>query len=62
MNLIQHNQKKMTRFSVEAIDHVEIYVEDQVKSVKWYSQVFGFHLIKDLEFWSANSGPVFGRK
>lgn len=50
----------MCGFSVEAVDHIELYVEDQEKSVKWYDDTFGFKVIKELEFWSkSEDGPLF---
>ena len=50
----------MSNFSIEAIDHIEIYVEDQAKAAKWYDEIFGFKIIKELEFWSKNNGgPLF---
>ena len=50
----------MSNFSIEAIDHIEIYVEDKEKTVKWYDEIFGFKVISELEFWSQNDGgPLF---
>ena len=50
----------MSGFSVDAVDHIELYVEDQEKSVKWYDEIFGFEIIKELEFWSkSEDGPLF---
>ena len=50
----------MSDISVEAVDHIEIYVEDQNKAAKWYDEIFGFKIIKELEFWSKkDDGPLF---
>ena len=50
----------MSDFSIDAVDHIELYVKDQTKSVKWYDKIFGFKVIKELEFWSENEdGPLF---
>ena len=50
----------MCGFSVDAVDHIELYVEDQIKSIKWYDEIFGFKIIKELEFWSkSKGGPLF---
>ena len=50
----------MSGFSVDAIDHIELYIEDQAKSVKWYNEIFGFKIIKEFEFWSkSEEGPLF---
>lgn len=50
----------MNTFLVDAIDHIEIYVEDQEKTAKWYDKVFSFKIISELEFWSRHDdGPLF---
>lgn len=49
----------MTDFSIEGIDHVEMFVKDRTKAAKWYEEIFGFKIIKELEFWSKNNGPLF---
>ena len=50
----------MCGFSVDAVDHIELYVEDQIRSIKWYDEIFGFKIIKELEFWSkSKGGPLF---
>jgi len=50
----------MTDFSIEGIDHIEIFVKDRTKASKWYEEIFGLEIIKELEFWSENNGgPLF---
>ncbi len=50
----------MTDFSIEGIDHIEIFVKDRTKAAKWYEEIFEFKIIKELEFWSKNNGgPLF---
>ena len=49
----------MTDFSIEGIDHIEIFVKDRTKAAKWYEEIFGFKIIKELEFWLKNNGPLF---
>ena len=49
----------MTDFLIEGIDHIEIFVKDRTKAAKWYEEIFGFKIIKELEFWSKNNGPLF---
>lgn len=50
----------MSDFSIDAVDHVEIHVGKQHEAAKWYEKIFGFKIIRELEFWSkAKSGPLF---
>ncbi len=50
----------MTDFSINGIDHIEMFVKNRTKSAQWYEKVFGFKIIKELEFWSKNNGgPLF---
>ncbi|MDH3339996.1 MAG: VOC family protein [Nitrosopumilus sp.] len=49
----------MADFSIEGIDHIEIFVKDRAKASKWYEEIFGFQIIRELKFWSENNGPLF---
>ena len=40
----------MTRFRVEGLDHVHVYVRDRAEAAKWYGSVLGFR--KDARFGS----------
>ena len=39
-------------FSIEDIDHIEMFVSDREKAAKWYEGIFGLKPIKKLEMWS----------
>ncbi len=39
-------------FSIEDIDHLEVFVKDRTKSAKWHEEIFGLTEIKELEMWS----------
>jgi catechol-2,3-dioxygenase len=44
--------------SLEAVDHIHIFVADRAASELWYRNVLGFERVKELEFWSAGGGPL----
>jgi len=48
----------MYDFSIEDIDHIEMFVSDREKASKWYEEIFGLKPIKELEMWS-KIGPLF---
>ena len=48
----------MTDFSVDDIDHIEVFVRDRIKAAKWYEHVFGLIPITELGIWS-KIGPLF---
>ena len=48
----------MSKFSIEYIDHIEVFVKDRIKAAKWYEEIFGLSEIKELEMWS-KIGPLF---
>ena len=48
----------LTNFSIEDIDHIEMFVSDRKKTAKWYEDLFGLEPIKELEMWS-KIGPLF---
>ncbi len=48
----------LTDFSIEDVDHIEMFVTDRLKAAEWYGEVFGLHPIEELEMWSKN-GPLF---
>ena len=48
----------MYDFSIEDIDHIEMFVSDREKAAKWYEEIFGLKPIKELEMWS-KIGPLF---
>ena len=48
----------MSDFSIEDVDHIEIFVKDRIKAAKWYEKIFGLSIIKEYELWSS-IGPLF---
>ena len=48
----------MTDFSIDDIDHIEVFVRDRIKAAKWYEHVFGLIPITELDIWS-KIGPLF---
>lgn len=48
----------MTDFSIDDIDHIEMFVSDREKAAKWYEEIFGLKPIKELGMWS-KIGPLF---
>ena len=44
--------------SLQAFDHVHIFVADRKASEAWYRDVLGFERIAELEFWAADGGPL----
>ena len=35
----------LTDFSIEDIDHIEMFVTDREKTAKWYGKIFGLKAI-----------------
>ena len=48
----------MTDFSIQDVDHIEMFVSDREKAAKWYGEIFGLKPIQELEIWS-KIGPLF---
>jgi len=48
----------LTNFSIEAIDHIEMFVSDRDEATKWYEKIFGLKPIKELDVWT-KIGPLF---
>ena len=40
------------------IDHIHINVTDRARAESWYANVLGFRRVTELEFWSAEGGPL----
>ena len=40
------------------IDHLHIYVSNRISAQAWYARVLGLVQVPELEFWSANGGPL----
>jgi catechol 2,3-dioxygenase-like lactoylglutathione lyase family enzyme len=48
----------LTDFSIDDIDHIEMFVADRLKTTKWYESVFGLRPLQELDMWS-KTGPLF---
>ena len=48
----------MTDFSIQDVDHIEMFVSDREKAAEWYEEIFGLKPIKELDVWS-KIGPLF---
>ena len=48
----------LTDFSIEDIDHIEMFVTDREKAAKWYGKIFRLKVIGEFEAW-AKIGPLF---
>ena len=46
------------RPSLQAFDHVHVFVEDRAAAEHWYSRVLGLSRSPDLEFWASDGGPL----
>ena len=46
----------MTKFRVQQIDHVELFVPDRYEAAKWYEQALGLEIARDYEFWAKDPG------
>ena len=44
--------------ALQAFDHVHIFVEDRAVAQVWYREVLGLEVVRDLEFWAADGGPL----
>jgi catechol 2,3-dioxygenase-like lactoylglutathione lyase family enzyme len=48
-----------TRFRVEQIDHVELFVPDRHEAARWYDRVLGVKIIPEFESWAKDpNGPL----
>ena len=46
-------------FRVQHIDHVELFVPDRYVAAKWYEQVLGLEIVREVEPWAqAAGGPL----
>ena len=49
----------MTKFSVQQIDHVELYVPDRGEAADWYERVLGLKRFGKASSWAENpQGPL----
>jgi catechol-2,3-dioxygenase len=44
--------------TIDAFDHIHVYVADLSAAEAWYERVLGFVRTKELEFWAAGGGPL----
>lgn len=45
-------------FRVQQVDHIELYVPDQYEAARWYQQRLGMEIMRELEFWAEEGGPL----
>lgn len=46
------------RFSIQGIDHVELFVPDRYEAADWYRRILGLGVVTGLEDWAAEGGPL----
>ena len=39
-------------FTVDQIDHVELFVADRKEAAQWYEKVLGLKIVKEFKRWS----------
>lgn len=44
--------------TLNAVDHVHVYVANRESATKWYEDVLGLCVVGELKFWSAGGGPL----
>jgi catechol-2,3-dioxygenase len=54
----QHQSKKSIAPSVQAIDHVHVFVANRLEAKEWYARVLGMNPVAELEFWAKDGGPL----
>lgn len=45
--------------SLQAFDHVHVYVTDRARAEQWYNRVLGLFRSEEFAFWAADGGPLF---
>ncbi len=45
-------------FSVDQIDHVELFVPDREEAAKWYERILGLKIIEEFRHWAVPKGPL----
>jgi catechol 2,3-dioxygenase-like lactoylglutathione lyase family enzyme len=45
-------------FTVQQIDHVELFVPDRYEAARWYEHVLGLRILPDCEHWAVEGGPL----
>lgn len=41
-----------------AVDHVELFVPDRHEAAEWYEKALGLKVVRDLEEWATEGGPL----
>ncbi|MBC7880377.1 MAG: VOC family protein [Anaerolineae bacterium] len=44
--------------TLNAVDHVHVYVANRESATKWYEDVLGLCEVSELKFWSVGGGPL----
>ena len=56
---MRSNQDSATRFAVDQIDHVEMFVPNRREAAEWYCDLLGMEVVEGLEKWSDDpNGPL----
>ena len=46
-------------FRVKQIDHVELFVPDRYAAARWYEEIFGLEIVREVEHWANDPrGPL----
>lgn len=46
-------------FRVQQIDHVELFVPDRYAAARWYEEIFGLEIVREVEHWATDPhGPL----
>lgn len=46
-------------FSVQSLDHVELFVPDRYEAAKWYQEVLGLSIVPEYQDWASEArGPL----
>jgi catechol 2,3-dioxygenase-like lactoylglutathione lyase family enzyme len=49
-----------SRFRVQQLDHVEVFVPDLYEAADWYASIFGLEIMREVEHWAQHgTGPLF---
>ena len=46
-------------FRVQQIDHIELFVPDRYAAARWYEEIFGLEVVREVEYWANDPhGPL----
>jgi catechol-2,3-dioxygenase len=44
--------------TLQRIDHIHLHVSDRAEALRWYADVLGFQVVKELAHWAVDGGPL----